>query len=304
MKTALDFIIVGAQKCATTTLHKYLSEHPDLYLPAGKEAPFFNKPDANAESYQTYLQQEFTDAKPHQLTGKATPQYMSGPDIPSCIKSLSPSTRIIAVLKDPRKRAFSQYRMALRRGTESRSFEQAISAALAEESLHIGRSETAPTHAKGYVSEADFYVPWGEYGRILSRYVQLFESNKILVIFTDELEQQPEQTLDKIMGFLGLETGFKPASLGEKFHVGGGKARINPAIIRNIITGPILGGIYSLIPERLKNTLRYWFEQKNVVVSNAEATLSEATAAKLAELYSKDAALLTAMGYEPPWQLN
>ena len=299
---ALDFIIVGAQKCATTTLHKYLSEHPDICMPAGKEAPFFNDTNADDKAYQRYLQQEFSHVKPGQITGKATPQYMSSADIPARIKQLSPNTRIVAVLKDPIKRAFSQYRMALRRGTELRTFEQAIRESLSPEKLAAGRSTTAPTHANGYVSEEDYYVPWGEYGRILANYVQLFKHDQILVVFTDELEHQPQKTLDKITQFLGLQPGFTPTLMGEKFHVGGGKPRVNPALIRTVVTGPFFRGIYSLIPEVVKNTCRYWFEQKNVVASQASPMLSDSTNEKLASLYRKDAELLVAMGYAPPWQ--
>ena len=201
----LDFVIVGAQKCATTTLHQYLSAHPDIDMPPGKEAPLFNQSNkVDDRAMNNFMMENFSGAaRENVIRGKASPQYMSDTAIAQKIFDHNPDTKIIAILRDPRKRAFSHYRMALRRGTENRSFADAISVGLETANLSRGRRETAPMHSQGYESEENFYIPWGEYGRILEEYVRVFGRDRILVLFTESLNKQPEADVVSNLLFFG-----------------------------------------------------------------------------------------------------
>lgn len=299
----LDFIIVGAQKCATTTLHKYLQEHAAVALPADKEAPFFNGSEFDESRYESFLQENYLqqDTEGKKLWGKASPQYMSSPLIPARVKSANPNAKIIAVLRNPLKRAFSHYRMAVRRGTESRTFEQAISAAIEDSALKTGRSNFAPTHKQGYESESDFYAVWGEYGRILQNYRNEFGADNLMVIFTDDLQANPGQCLDKICEFIGLESGWRPESLGREFHKGGGRPWINPRAFKQIVNAPLFATIYGRISESHKRKIRYWVDQLNVRKTEASFELSTEVRNQLNRHYREDAEILTQLGYTPPW---
>lgn len=303
----LDFIIVGAQKCATTTIHKYLEEHPNVDLPLDKEAPFFSAADYSEESaekgFEDFLASNYLDtgASTNNIWGKASPQYMSSPLIPARIKAANPDAKIIAVLRNPVKRAFSHYRMAVRRGTESRSFERAVTESLDMQTLSSGRINFAPTHEKGYESEADFYLPWGEYGRILESYLYEFKHENLMVLFTEDLESNPDQTLEQLLEFIGLDKNWRPESLGKRFHQGGGKPWINPGVFREIVNAPGIRNLYSLVSDTQKKKLRYWVDQLNVRKTKSVYSLPPEVLQRLNQIYSEDARKLGDLGFFPPW---
>lgn len=299
----LDFIIVGAQKCATTTIHKYLQEHPNVDLPVDKEAPFFNGEDYCADKFNEFLAENYlgNGAKKENLWGKASPQYMSSALIPARIKSENPNAKIIAVLRNPVKRAFSHYRMAVRRGTESRTFERAITESLDKKKIERGREQFAPNHQLGYESESDFYLAWGEYGRILENYIREFGHENLMVLFTEDLESKPEQSLEQLLEFIGLDKNWRPEALGKRFHQGGGKPWINPGIFRNIVNFPGIHHLYALVSETQKKKLRYWVDQLNVRKTKAVYGLPPQVLYKLNEIYAEDTKRLSALGFLPPW---
>jgi len=137
---SLDFIIIGAQKAATTSLYKYLNAHPAIFMPPDKEVPFFTRPDLYQKGLAWYLQTHFANASPDQLWGKATPQYMCDPQAPARIYHALPEVKLIASLRHPIKRSFSHYKMAVHRGVEQRTFDEAISDLLSPVALAQART--------------------------------------------------------------------------------------------------------------------------------------------------------------------
>ena len=199
MKNTLDFIIIGAQKAGTTTLFEYLRLHPELHLPPHKELPFFSNEAARARGWEDYISKAFTLADPHAKWGTATPHYMLGGlleesnpqpggevydelTVPLRIHGLLPAVRLIAILRDPAERARSQHRMAVMNQMDKRTFAQAIDELLQPDALEQARRE--PRETAGY-------IVWGEYGRILAGYFEVFPREQILVLFTEELKAIP-----------------------------------------------------------------------------------------------------------------
>ena len=95
----LDFVIIGAQKSATTALFKYLEGHPDIEMPAAKEAPFFTAEHDSEQEWQEYTDTHFSDVS--KLWGKATPQYMGDYRVPERLAKHCPEAKLIAILRDP-----------------------------------------------------------------------------------------------------------------------------------------------------------------------------------------------------------
>ena len=199
MKESLDFIVIGAQKAGTTSLFEYLRRHPEISMPAGKEMPFYSDPRARGRGWQGYRERAFGAADPRTRWGTATPQYMVGglldePNptragerhdertVPLRIRAHSPEVRLVAILRDPVQRALSHHRMSLMEGIERRPFDRAIEELLQDDALVQARQE--PRETTGYIA-------WGEYGRILTGYFDVFESEQILFVFTDELKHDP-----------------------------------------------------------------------------------------------------------------
>lgn len=259
----LDFLIIGAQKSATTTLFEQLRAHPKVNMPLEKEVPFFTRDDCSADSWADFAQAHFgTDE--NQLWGKATPQYMCDPRAAQRIHALMPQIRLVAILRDPIERTWSHYQMGRRRETEARPFDQVVAELLGEDSLQRSRQLPVPEHARGYESESDFYVTWSEYGRVLASYAELFGPDQLLVLYTEDLRLHPEATLDKLLAFIGLQSGFRPDTLGQVVHQGGGSNRIPHALRVRLREQRLLYRLWQMLPESRRGRLRFQYEQWNV----------------------------------------
>lgn len=220
MDRTLDFLVIGAQKSGTTALFHYLAAHPELFLPPGKELPFFSRNGAGAAELRGFLQDYYHAAPPGRLWGKVSPQYMSNPYAVTRIADCLPQARLIAILRHPVDRALSHYRMLKLRGRMNLSATQALEAAL--DPAALARARTLPSGAE---SEPDCLLAWGEYGRILGAFLEHFPRSQLQVLFQDELEQEPLQTLARLWDFLGVRRDFAPSNLGQRFHVGADRQR-------------------------------------------------------------------------------
>ena len=198
----LDFVVIGAQKAGTTCLYYYLRQHPELYLPFAKEAPFFDRDTRYQKGWQWCTDTFFTHARPHQLWGTVTPSYLGDKRVPGRLYEHNPECKIVVLLRDPVERALSHYRMSVRRGVENRSFTTVLDEKLAQASLSHDRDLTGENQS----FNAYRYVVLGEYPRLLNAYYHTFPRDKILVLFSSELYRRPRETLIRLFSFLEVDT--------------------------------------------------------------------------------------------------
>ncbi|MCN4143989.1 MAG: sulfotransferase [Thiohalomonas sp.] len=264
----LDFIIIGAQKSATTSLFKYLIEHPDIHMPRDKEAPFFSHEKLYSNGWKKFTQQYFKNAPENKLWGTATPQYMGDPRAAQRIAKQNPNTRLIAILRNPIERTYSHYTMSVRREIETRNFDETVHHLLKDEHLEQYRNETPPEHENGYTKSStkdnNFYCVWSEYGRILSQYRTFFPAEQMLVLYMDELMNEPQKSINKVIHFLGFKNSFTPDNLGKKYHQGGNKVLIPNAWKESIKQNFIFRLIWARIPSETRGNINYWYEQMNI----------------------------------------
>jgi hypothetical protein len=297
----LDFLVIGAQKCATTTLFELLRQHPRVKMPLEKEVPVFTNANLTAEQLDAYCRRYFPGAQNH-LLGKVTPQYMGDHQVPARIAALAPQCKLIALLRDPLERTRSHYRMAQRRGTEERSFDSAIAPLLESSAANTGRCSQTPSHANGYESEADFYLAWSEYGRILSAYRRYFPAQQLLVLYTENLERDPRGTLDRVLDFLALDRDFSPQGLGEVMHAGGGSNRIPHEARVWLRERQLVRGAWDLVPDQLQGRLRFLYERWNTHREAAALPLSSQLEPRVRRHFAEDLAQLARLGVDqPPW---
>lgn len=298
----LDFLIIGAQKCATTTLFEHLRGHPDIAMPLEKEVPFFTGGDCSPRHWQEFAQAQFRGGREQQLWGKATPQYMSDPDAAARIHQLMPDVKLVAILRDPIERTWSHFRMGQRRDTEQRDFAAAIAALLTEEEILAARSQSLPDHAGGYQSEADFYVAWSEYGRILGEFTSRFDPAQLLVLYTEDLERDPAGTLDRLLAFIGLPVGYRPPTLGEVVHRGGGSNLVPQSVRSWLRERSLLYWLWQRVPEARRGRLRFQYEQWNVRKSATPMSLPGDVHQRLRQHFGEDIrSLLSLPIATPPW---
>lgn len=208
----LDFLIIGAQKSGTTSLHHWLAGTPGLRLPEAKEVQFFTDETRFSRGWEAFFNEEFYGTTPEELLGKVTPHYMTDARVAGRVAALMPDVRLVACLRNPIERAISHYKMEVRRGGERRTLDEAIAAQCDAANRAAAREPGRP--------ESDCYVAWGEYARQLQPYADLFPREHVRVIMLEGLEQHPDETFAGLLAFLGVDPSLRPANVGQKYFVG------------------------------------------------------------------------------------
>jgi len=252
----LDFLCIGAAKAGTTSLFHYMKNHPEIYLPAGKEEPFFDNDPIFQRGWDEFARDVFKDVKPGQKAGKITPRYFRDKRVAERIFQLFPSTKLIALLRDPVERAFSHYKMLKNLGREKRTFRELIEF---QSSFEV-RKMLEEKPMGGYYS----ILAQGEYGRILNHYYSLFDRENIMVLFTEDLNKDPGGTLRRLFHFLGVREDYVPENIDKKFNKSGGKI-IAGNFIRKISKIPIFRSSWHLLSaDRRKKIYLSFYNEWNI----------------------------------------
>jgi hypothetical protein len=214
-----DFLIVGAQRCGTTSLFRYLAGHPQVMPPLWHKGVHFF--DMNYDRGMRWYAGHFPveriarwrapdDGRP--VTGEASPYYLFHPCGAARIAHDLPDVRVIVMLRDPVERAFSAHRQETHRGFEVEDFERALE--LEPERLR-GEEErlVADPSYDSFHHQHHAYVKRGEYAPQLARFTQLLGPERVLVLESDAFFADPEPEWDRLLRFLHLRP-WRPAEFG------------------------------------------------------------------------------------------
>lgn len=195
-----DFLIIGTQRGGTSSLYRYLGAHPDVVSSLRKETEYFSTEYHRGESW---YRAHFPLLRPgRRVTFEATPDYLLHPLAAPRAATLLPGRPIIAMLRDPAARAFSQYRHNRRLGLESLSFPEAIAAEprrLRGEYERIERNpdyQALPLRRHGYAER-------GLYAQQLERWLARFD--RVLVVSSEDFMRDPRPVFSTVLDFLGLD---------------------------------------------------------------------------------------------------
>ena len=205
LRTLPGFLIVGAQRCGTTSIYRALSEHPAVLKPVlHKGVHYF---DMNYERGPFWYRAHFPLAASGCRTGglafESSPYYMFHPLAAKRIAADLPEVKLIVLVRDPVERAYSAHAHELARGFETESFERAID--LESQRLH-GEADRIATEV-GYLSHSHqhhAYVARGRYAEQLSRLERLFGRGLVHVVDAGDFFAKPEPIYDGVLEFLGL----------------------------------------------------------------------------------------------------
>ncbi|MDB9526427.1 sulfotransferase domain-containing protein [Oscillatoria sp. CS-180] len=199
--TLPNFLIIGAQKSGTTWLAKNLKQHPDIFIPSG-EIHFFAK-----EQFINgidWYEKHFSERTTEKVVGEKSTSYLwlsRSPEIPQNILSQLPDVKLIAVLRNPVNRAISAFthHWSLGRVPPSIDIDEVFS----------GRHDD--------IVKKFGLLQMGMYYSNLKNYYSAFPKNQLLIlIFEEDIIQQPEQTMSRVTQFLGINTSFKFQELNRK----------------------------------------------------------------------------------------
>lgn len=266
-----NFVVAGAAKSGSTSLYEYIKDHPEIYLPERKESRYFasekltNTLGYNKTSvfdWEAFTAQYEAVGKQHAAIGDFGNLYMIFPElaVQNIKEHLGDDVKIVFIIRNPIKRAYSAYQMARRNFYEDLSFEQ-------------GLEKEAERLEKGYVPcDIIAYQKMGLYTEPISFFKKHFD---VHVMVLDDLTRNANEELAKLFRFIGVaETYTVPPA---KVHNQGGampESKVNVFKVQKLLKSlkPILGFIPGL------SRLSEWF------VKNLSSKMAGKTAQKAAPL--------------------
>jgi hypothetical protein len=274
------FLIVGAVKAGTTSLHEYLQQHPEVYMSPIKETNFFSDGDmlfnhfnkdyrqdisinvdeylkgpmdkkvhiAHVRTWEQYCKL-FKNVKNEKAIGEVSNSYLYSPSAPQAIKSLLPGSLIIMILRNPVERLFSQFLMNLRLGK------------ITGDNLlnEIENDEAKPVKGWG---ASHLYLEVGLYYEQVKRYYDTFPANQIHVILFDDFKKDLRGVMRELFQFIHVNSDFE-IDTSQKYNEAG-MPRFG-----NLNYWLTQTGIYTLskklIPENFKQSVKNLFYSKENV---------------------------------------
>lgn len=176
------FLIIGAAKSGTTTLFKYLSKHPQVFVPKNKEPNFFGM-DENYNKGMEYYASLFAEAQPGQICGEASTDYAKWPKFPEAAARIAdrlPQVKLIYIMRNPIDRAYSYYTQVNRFRPVKESFED-----------YICRT-TEALDASHYILQ-------------IQHYLKFFSRESLLFLLLEDLTQKPDATVKQVCQFIGID---------------------------------------------------------------------------------------------------
>ena len=249
-----DFLVIGAGKSGTTSINNYLAQHPQIFMSPVKEPNFFAYETIDGDTlrhdpaqYEYYLQSVttleayqalFTAVQKNQIIGETSNTYLYTPAAAQRIKHHIPNAKLIAILRNPADRLYSRF-------------------------LHLAKYDQAPTQDFSQVFDRNS-IWWerpdliheGCYYTHLTNYYNLFEGRCIKVFLYEELKENLQLVLSKILEFLGVDHKFLPDT----------RVTYNKSgIVKNPMYNRILGpdGVVQKIVKNLLPSSQYELLKKN-----------------------------------------
>lgn len=217
------FLIAGAAKAGSTTLHHYMGSHPQVFMSPDKEPAFFT---AHWHEGPTWYARHFDRHAGEPAIGEATVEYMVHPDAAARIFGLLPQVRLIFILRDPIARAHSHYWHRVKTGHEGRDLDRVLGGDKSEYPIHYSR-----------------------YFTHIQRYLALFPREQIQVVVMEDMQRDPVQTLCKLFAFVGVDERFQVDFQGARNTA---KVPRNPALQRTLTRIQATPWVQRLLPDAVR----------------------------------------------------
>jgi tetratricopeptide (TPR) repeat protein len=196
-KQGPDFIIIGAEKCGTSSLYYYLSYHPQVLLPHKKELDFFWRHYERGINWYLANFPTITDRSDF-ITGEATPNYLRFIIAAQRIKQHFPKTKLIVLLRNPIDRAISWHYHKVNTGLTTGSFQTIF----AEEIDRIAKLSETQILNIGYSNSDNLLSSLYLYK--LKAWLELFDRDSFLILKSEDLYEQPARVMEEVYKFLEL----------------------------------------------------------------------------------------------------
>jgi hypothetical protein len=232
-----NFLIVGAPRSGTTLLYEGLRKHPEVYMSLVKE-PLFLSGYGEMKRMEEY-QGLFAGVTTEKLVGEASTLYLYSPEAPARIAQSLPDVKLIAILRNPVDRAYSNYLHHVRAGFEDLGFAEAL--AVEEDRIRAGRSPFL------------YYRDLGFYGQQIERYRAIFDRSQMQFLLYEDIQTDPAEVFRVVFRFLGVDDSF-PVDTSVKYNPSGVPTH---SCLHQLVTGPsaVKTALKAILPENLQERL-------------------------------------------------
>lgn len=189
------FLLIGAMKAGTTSLHAYLRSHPAIFMAEPKELDFFVA-GKNWERGIGWYESRFAQADESNARGEASTNYTKHPffsDVPGRIEQTIPDVRLLYVVRHPIRRMVSQYWH------------------------HVAEYGERRPIAESLLTNPMLFA-LSDYAMQIERYLEHFPRKQLLVITSEALRDRRAETLRSVFSFLGVDPEVEPANLSDELH--------------------------------------------------------------------------------------
>ncbi len=272
--TLPNFMVIGAPRCATTSLYHHLKAHPQIYMSPMKEPRFYIyggdacvPPGVDAITTREAYEALFEAGRDFLYRGEATPTYIGRPGVPQRIREQIPVCKLIVMLRNPVERTLSHYWFRVHQGTEARPFEAVIAA---ERGLLPVFDAPPGTYA----------LTFSFYHAHLSRFFDYFPRDQLHVELFEDFREAPHGTMARIYAFLGVDG--VPTFETLKSHHNQRETGAQRWLNRH----PMLKRIYqTMVPSSFQQTIRARLSQAS---TQPTQPISSDTVAELHEIFAAD----------------
>jgi hypothetical protein len=277
-----NFLIIGAAKSGTTALHRYLKQHPEIFMSAQKELRFFPFEDRmpsfrgpgddkdmenvvrSIEDYRSH----FAEGASYHARGESSPIYLYYPRAAGRIRHHIPDAKLIVILRDPAGRAYSQYLMKVRDGREPLSFGDALAAE--ERRISDGWSHHWHYRRRGF------------YAAQLRCYFEHFKREQFRIYLYEDYVEDLVGLMQDIFRFLNVDDSFVP-DVSVRHNVSSiPRSRALQTFLTE--TRPVKNLVKSFVPERWSRGVGDRLRRHNIT----KPPLPEKLRRRLIEDYSED----------------
>lgn len=199
-----NFIIGGTSAAGTSFLSSAMMQHPDIYLPIDMrpEPHFFYKSWEYGKGPEYYSKRWFSKVTKQKAIGERSSSYIFGAsDTASKMHALLPELKLIFTLRDPAQRAWANYRYTALQGLEEVDFDTALK--LETDRIRAQTGIWAEIQPHNYTGR-------GFYGRQLLAFLEYYPREKILLLESEAMNEQPQYAFEKVFEFLEVDKEFKP----------------------------------------------------------------------------------------------
>lgn len=194
-----NLFIIGAMKSGTTSLHRYLAAHPQVFMCEPKEPGYFVK-ELNWKRGPDWYSRLFEPAGDAKVIGESSTHYTKLPSyqgVARRIHDFNPAARLVYVMRDPLDRAISHY----------------------WHNVRDLREEAERRDMPAAVRRDPRYIAYSDYAMQLEPYLDLFGRGQITLLTFEELTADPAATVGRLCGWLGLENSVPRETFSARWNV-------------------------------------------------------------------------------------